>query len=160
MRRRLGYLKRLCGNATESLSTWESDNLASQLSDPKRFQRRTVNLAGDGQFIDGLKPSNCFLGLLANHAVDRTMIVNRVGLALFVQQRQPDEKAVPPHQQALLHRRSFRHCHRSSCNRDNHSHNDRHTSRDCHKKSAHHRNRIFRLHITQRDGWLCRLQDP
>jgi hypothetical protein len=53
---------------------WEIANVL-WLTDPQRFQCRIVDLTGNGKLVDGLEPANRSFGLLANQAIDRTMIV-------------------------------------------------------------------------------------
>src|SRR5258707_6335152 len=46
-----------------------------RLTDPKRFQCWAVDLTGNGQRVDRLKPANRFCRLWADSAIDRTLIV-------------------------------------------------------------------------------------
>jgi len=49
-----------------------------RLTDPKRFQCWAVDLTGNGQRVDGLKPANRFCRLWADLAIDRTVIVTEL----------------------------------------------------------------------------------
>jgi hypothetical protein len=52
--------------------------LISRLTDPKRFQCRTIDLTTNGQIVVGLKQANRFCRLRADLAIDWTVIVTEL----------------------------------------------------------------------------------
>ena len=53
------------------------------LTDPQLLQCRAVDLPGDGQLVDGLKPANRLLRLWADYTIDGAVVVTELGQLLL-----------------------------------------------------------------------------